>query len=518
MRISTNTIYDSGVATMQQQTARVLQTQQQIASGRRILTPADDPVAAARVLEVSQSQSINQQYGVNNGAASDGIGLEESTLGSITALLQNVRETSVNAGNPTLGSSDRATLANALRGNYQELLGLANSTDGSGQYLFSGYQGGVRPFSESAPGVVAYNGDQGQRLIQVSASRQIAVSDAGVDVFQRVLTGNGSFITQAGGGNTGQGLIGPGTVPNPVSWNAAANGKDFSIKFAGAAAVTPLSTNTPGGASGTAGIADQTLWDAGSKSYSIAFTSAATYDIVDNGSGATVVAGASYTSGAAISYQGMNAVITDGAGPVTPQAGDKFTVGATVPPGLTYDIIDNSSGKSLLTGLNPGVPPYARSFSTTGSIGFKSQGSEPAFDFGITTTISGAPDAGDTFSIKASTNQDVFKTISDLASLLESAASGAALTNALAAAQKNLDNAMENISTVRASTGARLKELDAVKASGEDQALQYSQTLSRLQDVDYAKAASDLTQQQMNLEAAQKSFAKVAGLSLFSYL
>jgi flagellar hook-associated protein 3 FlgL len=92
------------------------------------------------------------------------------------------------------------------------------------------------------------------------------------------------------------------------------------------------------------------------------------------------------------------------------------------------------------------------------------------------------------------------------------------LTNGLATALGNLDNALNNISTVRASTGARLKELDTVKNAGDDRALQYSQTLSSLQDLDFAKAASELTQQQVNLEAAQKSFAKVAGLSLFNYL
>ena len=97
-------------------------------------------------------------------------------------------------------------------------------------------------------------------------------------------------------------------------------------------------------------------------------------------------------------------------------------------------------------------------------------------------------------------------------------ASGAALTNGLAAAQRNIDNALQNVSTVRTATGVRMQVLDSVKSAGDDRALQYSETLSRLQDVDYAKAASDLAQQQVNLEAAQKSFAKVAGLSLFNYL
>lgn len=420
MRISTSTIYESGIRAMQQQTEKLMQVQQQISSGRRILTPADDPVAAARVLEVSQSQSINAQYGTNNGSASDSLTLEESTLGSITTLLQNVRDISVNAGDPTLNQSDRASLATALRGSYQDLLGLANSTDAGGQYLFSGYQGGTRPFSESAPGVVAYNGDQGQRLIQVSSSRQIAVSDSGADVFQRIPNGNGSFATQAAG-NGGTGVIDSGTVLDPAKWNAAGNNKDYTVKFSVSGGVT------------------------------------------------------------------------------------------------SYDIIDNISGKSLLTGAAPGAAPYPRTYTSGSNIDF-SQAGPPAFDFGARLSIAGAPADGDSFTVKASTNQDVFKTIDDLANLLQTSSSNAALTNGLTALQRNLDNALENVSTVRSSTGSRMKELDLVKSVGDNRALQYSQTISSLQDVDYARAASELTQQQVNLEAAQKSFAKVSGLSLFNYL
>lgn len=412
MRISTSAIYDAGIRAMQQQTEKLMQVQQQISSGRRILTPADDPVAAARVLEVSQSQSVNAQFGANIGTAGDSLSLEESTLASITSLLQNVRDISVNAGNATLNRSDRASLANALRGSYQDLLGLANSTDASGQYIFSGYQGGIRPFSESAPGVVAYKGDQGQRLIQISPSRQIAVSDSGADVFQRIPNGNGSFVTAAGA-NSGSALIDSGTVRDASKWNATGNSMDYSVKFS-------------------------------------------------------------------------------------------VTAGAT-----TYDLVDNASGASLLAA--------PRAYSSGSDIDF-SQAGPPAFDLGVRVSISGVPADGDSFTVKASTNQNVFQTINDLANLLQTASSNTALTNGLSALQRNLDNAMDSIATVRGATGSRLKELDSVKSTGDDRALQYSQTISNLQDVDYARAASELSQQQVNLEAAQKSFAKIAGLSLFNYL
>ena len=422
MRISTSTIYDSGVNTMQQQTQMLLKTQQQISSGRRVLTPSDDPVAAARALEVSQSQAMNTQYAVNNGTAVDSLALEESVLGNVWRLLQDARDTVVSAGNATYSSAERTSLANELSGRYQELLGLANSVDGSGQYLFSGYQGGVRPFGETAPGVVAYNGDQGQRLIQVSGSRQIAVSDAGVDVFQRIPNGNGSFVTKAGAANSGSGVIDAGSIIDATKWNDPANSKDYTIRFSVSGGVT------------------------------------------------------------------------------------------------TYDIVDNAApGNSLLTGLAPAAAPYSRTYASGSAINL-SQAGPPAFDYGARLSIAGTPADGDSFSIKASTHQDVFTTITDLIQLLQATPAGAALTNGLSGVQRNLDNAMENVLAMRTATGARLKELDSIKSAGEDRALQYSETLSRLQDLDYAKAVSELTQQQVNLEAAQKSFVKIAGLSLFSYL
>ncbi|MBE0621528.1 MAG: flagellar hook-associated protein FlgL [Burkholderiales bacterium] len=416
MRISTSAIYEAGIRAMQEQTEKLMHVQQQISSGRRILTPADDPVAAARVLEVSQSQSLNQQYATNSAAAGDSLALEESVLGSISGLLQDVRDTAVQAGNAALNASDRSMLASALRGRYQELLGLANSTDGSGQYLFSGYQGGIRPFSESAPGNVVYSGDQGQRLIQVSPSRQIAVSDAGVDVFQRIASGNGTFAAQAVNSNGGSGVIESGTLLDATSWNDPTNSKNLGVVFTVLGGVT-------------------------------------TYSIMDNAVGppAALLAGPrAYTSGSDINLG------TDGPPPV---------------------------------------------------------------DFGARVSISGAPADGDSFTIKASTKQqDVFQTINDLINLLQTSPGGASLANGLASVQRNLDNAMENVLTVRTSTGSRLKELDSVNSAGDDRALLYNQTLSTLQDLDYAKAASELTQQQVNLEAAQKSFVKVAGLSLFNYI
>lgn len=428
MRISTSTLYDLGVSSVQQQTSALLRSNQQVASGRRILTPQDDPVAAARVLEVSQSKSLNQQYDVNTNSATSALGVEEVSLESLGNLILDVRTVALSAGSSTVNQTSLAGLASGLRGRYEELLGIANTKDSNGQYMFSGYKGSTTPFAQSSPGNVTYQGDQGQRLIQISPSRQIEVSDAGSDVFMQIKNGNGTFVTAAGAGNTGTGLVSPGSVLDPALWNAPGNNKDFTIRFA---------------------------------------------------------------------------------------------VSAAVPPVTTYDIVDNVSGNSLLTGAAPGAAPYPRTYTSGNTISLKSQGAEPPFDYGADLVIKDAPANGDTFTVKASTNESIFTTLNNLINALDTAVvpgNQAALLNNLTTAISNLDNGLERVMKVRASVGTRMQEIDAVKSSGESVALEYDQTLSTLQDLDYAKAITDLTRQQVGLEAAQKSFLKIQGLSLFNYI
>lgn len=236
MRVSTNNIFALGTASITERQADLVKLQQQLSTGKRILTPSDDPVASAQILEVTQSRDRNSQFMLNGNDANSAVAMSETSLQSVVNLLQNVKQLAVNAGNPTLALNERSILQSELQARYQELLGLANSTDGSGLYLFSGYQGTTRPFEEVAPGVVAYFGDQGQRQIQISPSRALPVSDSGRDIFQRIKEGNGSFVTEPPSSplNTGTGIISPGSVLDPVKWKTAGqNGlpANFSLNF-----------------------------------------------------------------------------------------------------------------------------------------------------------------------------------------------------------------------------------------------------------------------------------------------
>lgn len=404
MRVSSNTIYDLTVAGINQQQARLLKTQQQISTGRKILTASDDPVAAARALEVSQSDAINTQYGVNRMSVRHTLSMAEGMLQSVTSLLQDVRTAAVGAGNGLLNDTSRQSIASDMSNRLQELVGLANSTDGSGNYLFAGYQSRTLPFAGTAAGM-GYFGDDGQRLVQVSSSRQMAASESGADIFMRVKNGNGTFVTQASVANTGSGIASTGSVIDPT----LLTGNNYSIAFSVVAGVT-------------------------------------TYSVTNTTTATPVSAGIPYVSGQAISIDGMQ------------------------------------------------------------------------FD------IHGTPADGDTFTVSPSVNESIFKTISDMISVLNTpvpsgSASGAAqLAGGLQRGINNLDKALDNVLASQASMGLRLNELDALQSTGDDLGLQYKQTLSDLQDVDYNKAISDLTQQQTYLQAAQQTFAKVAGLSLFDYL
>jgi flagellar hook-associated protein 3 FlgL len=156
----------------------------------------------------------------------------------------------------------------------------------------------------------------------------------------------------------------------------------------------------------------------------------------------------------------------------------------------------------------------------TGS-GIIAPGAAIGFD-GISFDIKGAPADGDSFSVQPSQKQSVFTTITNLIQTLRTSASGpagkAALTNNLNTASQNMKNALDNVLTVQASVGARLKEVDALDSTGDDLNVQYQTTLSGLQDLDMVKAISLYTQQQQTLQAAQVSFKTMSGLSLFNYI
>ena len=183
MRISTQMMQRLAVGSILDRQSSLSQTQQQLATGRRFLTPAEDPSASTQVLMNNQRLSITKQYQANADRATSRLESEESILSAAGNSLQRIRELAVQSQNDSLGQESRNAIAAEVNQRLDELMDLANSKDGSGEYLFSGFQGNTQPVVNSAVGVYEYKGDQGQRQLQVSPTRQTATSDAGSAVF-----------------------------------------------------------------------------------------------------------------------------------------------------------------------------------------------------------------------------------------------------------------------------------------------------------------------------------------------
>ncbi len=407
MRIASSTIYETGASQLSTLQSSLARTQQQIATNRRMLTPADDPIASARALEVTQSQSVNAQFAVNRQNARAALSEQELALTGATTLIQDVQSIALKAGNATLSAADRESLAVELSGHLEDMFGLANSTDGAGDFMFGGYKTETAPFARTAGGA-QYLGDQGQRQLQASTSRQVPVGDSGSAVFENNRTGNGKFVTCAAPGNTGSGVISNGSVIDSTKLT----GHQYEISFA--VSGTPATT---------------------------------TYTVLDKQTGAA-------------------------------------------PAGMT--------------GPQPFQP-----------------GQQIAFD-GLSLSVAGNPAAGDKMGVDPSTKQSVFKTMTDLIATLRApagtASQQAALRNGLSKANENLSSALDTVLSVRSSVGSRQKELDTLDSAGEDLGIQYASTLSKLQDLDLVAAITSYSQQQQTLEAAQKSFKSLTGLSLFNYI
>jgi len=189
MRISTSMIFDAGRNTLMRQSADLAHTQQQLATGRRILTPSDDPIGSARALEVTQSKSVNTQFQTNQGYAQDALTVLESSLGNIGDTLSYIRTRAVEAGNGVFTDAELQAVASDVEAQFNALLATANSKDATGEYLFSGFQSGQPAFSGGAaasgagPTAVIYQGDEGARSMQVGPSRVMPVAEPGSKVF-----------------------------------------------------------------------------------------------------------------------------------------------------------------------------------------------------------------------------------------------------------------------------------------------------------------------------------------------
>lgn len=232
MRIATSQFYTQNIELMNNQESQLSELYQQVASGNTLLTAADDPLGAAQAVQLSATSATLAQYSSNQSSALSSLQLEDKTLSSVTSVLNSVIPSLTGAINGTLSDSDRSALAAQLQGQRDTLLQLANTTDGTGNYLFAGLQSGNQPFTNSPSGGVTYSGDTGQRTVQISDSVSVSIGDSGNSVFTSVPALGSLAVPASNPNNTGTGTIGVitgGTPGDPTNNHA------FTVTFGGTA-------------------------------------------------------------------------------------------------------------------------------------------------------------------------------------------------------------------------------------------------------------------------------------------
>jgi len=186
MRISTAFTQLTSVNSLLDQQAKMNKTQMQLSSGKKNLTPADDPMAAAKVVDLNQTIKQTEQYQSNINSTRQRLGLADGVLQSAVDLMHKVKDLGVQGLNGSNSPSDRIAIATEMRALNEQLAGLANTQNANGEYIFSGFNSNQPSFTETAPGsgLYSYGGSaSGPRVLQISADRQMADGDLGTSVF-----------------------------------------------------------------------------------------------------------------------------------------------------------------------------------------------------------------------------------------------------------------------------------------------------------------------------------------------
>jgi len=398
-RISSIEQFQQGIDNILRQQARLNETQLELSTGKKVNKPSDDPSAATQLLKLSALKSNTKQYDRNIDAARNQLQLQESVLTNVGNVIQRVRELSIQANSAAQSTQSRAAIADELFNRIDELLQYANTKDPDGEYIFSGFNARTPAFVKNGAGF-AYQGDQGERLLQISEDTQIAVRSAGSEVFQSMKNGDGRFALTSPAANTGNALV-------KMSSTSSATEDDYTLEFTQANPSDPITYQVTGVSTGT-------------------------------------VASGTYAKGESISFNG------------------------------------------------------------------------------ITLEITGDPTDGDKYTVTPSVAQDIFSTIKaiadDLSSTDASPENRSRVANNLGQALASLDQASVHIQTKRTTLGNSLQALD-IRADGNSEALlRLEKQVSELQDLDFAQAVSQLTIQSTALQAAQQSYIKIQGLSLFNFL
>ncbi|MBV4459676.1 flagellar hook-associated protein 3 [Pseudomonas sp. COR58] len=520
MRISTAQYYETQAANYQRNYSNAVATSNEASSLTKINTAADDPIGAGRLLALGQQSAILEQYKGNISSTKSALNLQETTLDAINTALARAKELGLAANNGFKTDADRSAYAEELGQIQQQVLGLMNSKDADGNYLFSGSKTDTAPYSQNADGTFTYNGDQTQINLGIGDGLTVGTNTTGWDAFQQTInTSRTQTAMTAPAVDDGRVVLSNGTVGTAATYNAKfSGGQPYTVSFL--------------------------------SSTQIKITDALGNDVTAEASQNGVISnsnGANQT----VSFRGvdMKLNINLKPGDTNPDAviaGHSFQLSAS-PDSFTTARSPGNPSTAVITGSTITNPSdYTNTFPANGSTVLKFT-SATAFDLyaapitadskpissgtmvggnavaaGVTFAIGGTPASGDQFSIQSNNHQtqNVLDTLGQMITALKAPIDGDPVAKqkfqgTMESALGNIDSAVNQIGTAVTSIGARGQALEEQSTTNDSLTAANATTQSSIRDSDPAEVMTRLTLQQTMLQAAQLAFSKISQLSLF---
>ncbi|WP_144209975.1 flagellar hook-associated protein FlgL [Shewanella donghaensis] len=238
MRISTAQMFQQNTQSLTKGQSATNKILEQLASGKKVNTAGDDPVAAIGIDNLKQKNTLVDQYVKNIDYAKNRLGVTESKIGSTETLIDSMRQQLQKGANGSLSQSERQMVADEMRTSLDELLSIANAKDESGNYLFSGTKTNTPPFAFNNNGEIVYSGDSGVRQSIVASGVTVGTNVPGDSIFMNAPNPLGDYGVNYLPSQQGDFLVDSASIVDPSTYvedtytfNFVANGSDVDLNI-----------------------------------------------------------------------------------------------------------------------------------------------------------------------------------------------------------------------------------------------------------------------------------------------
>ena len=237
MRISTAQFYYQSAQQLSSLQTNVNEQVEYLAAGKRVLTAKDDAVSYGSLTGLKNELANIEKYQRNITQAQGRNTIQEVSFTDAENVMQELKQIFIQANNGALNSDDLSALEGLAKNAQTQLLGVANSKDETGGFIFSGYSVGTQPFVIQSDNSVTYFGDSGVRELQIAKNVMVDTNQAGDRAFEGVNNSLGDFSAQYNTNTSGISLN-RAIINDPSAYDTVNNPPDYNFNFASATDLT----------------------------------------------------------------------------------------------------------------------------------------------------------------------------------------------------------------------------------------------------------------------------------------